>query len=86
LLVVAAPERYFSAAEDDDNIAVGNVAVTSYPHFGGLFGAPLLHNTVPPLADNYFDVALRRESIGIESGFGLMHNQKREKCQPNIQG
>jgi hypothetical protein len=26
------------AADGDDNIALGDIAVTSYPHFGSMFG------------------------------------------------
>jgi hypothetical protein len=38
LVVVATPERHFFAAEGDDNLALGDIVVTSYPHFGGMFG------------------------------------------------
>src|SRR6185437_8096831 len=49
LLVVAAPQRYFPAAEDDDDIAVGNVAVTAYAHLGGLFGNRRGHHALHSL-------------------------------------
>jgi hypothetical protein len=38
LVIVATPERHFLAADGDDNIALGEIAVTSYPHFGSMFG------------------------------------------------
>jgi hypothetical protein len=39
LVVVATPERHFFAAEGDDDIALGDIVVTSYPHFGSsMFG------------------------------------------------
>jgi hypothetical protein len=38
LAIVATSDRHFVAAHGDDNIAVGRIVVTSYPHFGNMFG------------------------------------------------
>lgn len=40
LVIIATPERHFFAANGDDNIALGCITVTSYPHFGSVFGDP----------------------------------------------
>jgi hypothetical protein len=46
LVIVATPERHFFAAEGDDNIALGDIAVTSYPNFGGVFDGHRDHERV----------------------------------------
>lgn len=38
LAIVATSDRHFFAAHGDDNIAVGRIVVTSYSHFGNMFG------------------------------------------------
>jgi hypothetical protein len=37
LIIVAATERHFLAADRDNNIAPQRIAMTPYPHFSGLF-------------------------------------------------
>src|SRR6185437_3161153 len=81
LLVVAAPERYFPAAEDHDDIAFGNVAVTAHAHLGGLFGNRrghhALHLVARTLSSRGAQVAPRphRAQLELRAGAILCTNQ-----------
>jgi hypothetical protein len=37
-VIVATPERHFQATYGDNNIALRDTVVASYPNFGGMFG------------------------------------------------